>query len=74
MTVAPALAQGGWGDRFDDGGLGAAPVITSRPVLSPEIVAAMGLAIVNYQDIVARGGWPVVPAGQTLSLGVQSPR
>ena len=50
-----------------------AQVITSRPVLSPEIVAAMGLAIVNYQDIVARGGWPVVPAGQTLSLGVQSP-
>jgi murein L,D-transpeptidase YcbB/YkuD len=73
LTAAPALAQGAWVDRFDEGGLGEAGVITSRPILSPEIVAAMGLAIVSYQDIVSRGGWPVVPAGQALSLGMRSP-
>ena len=73
LTMAPAFAQGGWGDRFDDGGLGEAEVITSRPILSPEIVAAMGLAILTYQDIIARGGWSIVPAGELLSLGMRSP-
>lgn len=72
LTVAPAFAQG-WTNRFDDGGLGAAQVVTSRPILSPEIVAAMGLAIITYQDIVANGGWPVVPAGEVLRLGMRSP-
>jgi murein L,D-transpeptidase YcbB/YkuD len=71
LAPGPAVAQ--WADRFDNGGLGDAEVVTSRPILSPEIVAAMGLAILSYQDIVARGGWPVVPAGQQLSLGMRSP-
>jgi murein L,D-transpeptidase YcbB/YkuD len=73
LAAAPVFAQGAWLDRFDEGGLGEADVITSRPILSPEIVAAMGLAIVSYQDIVSRGGWPVVPAGEVLSLGMRSP-
>ncbi len=72
LAPAPALSQGLL-DRFDTGGADATQVITSRPILSPEILAAMGLAILNYQDIVSNGGWPVVPAHQELRLGMQAP-
>ena len=72
LLPIPAFSQGLL-DQFDAGGPNATQVITSRPILSPEILAAMGLAILNYQDIVNSGGWPVVPADQVLQLGVQSP-
>lgn len=72
LAPAPALSQGLL-DRFDTGGADATQVVTSRPILSPEILAAMGLAILNYQDIVSNGGWPVIPADQELRLGMQAP-
>ncbi len=72
LAAGPAAAQSLL-DRFDTGGLAATDVVTSRPILSPEIVAAMALAILTYQDIVNRGGWPVVPADQQLQLGVRAP-
>lgn len=72
QLVAPA-AYGQFGGRYDNGGLNVSDVTTSRPILSPEIVAAMGLAILTYQDIVARGGWPVVPADKVLQLGMSDP-
>ncbi len=72
VAAGPAAAQSLL-DRFDTGGPNQADVITSRPILSPEIVAAMGLAIVTYQQIVDNGGWPVVPADQQLQLGSNSP-
>lgn len=72
QLVAP-LASAQMGARFDNGGLNETDVATSRPILSPEIVAAMGLAILTYQDIVARGGWPVVPADKVLQLGMRDP-
>jgi murein L,D-transpeptidase YcbB/YkuD len=70
--VSQAAAQE-WTQRFDNGGLDETTIATDRPVLSPEIAAAMGLAIIDYQNIVALGGWPVVPADTTLRLGVTSP-
>ena len=73
QLVSTAVLAQGWNDRFDNGGLDEANVSTSRPILSPEIAAAMGLAILSYQDIVARGGWPVVPANQILRLGMRDP-
>jgi murein L,D-transpeptidase YcbB/YkuD len=60
-----------WSDGFDAGSTGAADVRTSTPILSPQIVSATQLAIAQYSDIVARGGWPVVPAGKVLRLGVR---
>ena len=72
FSPAPALSQGLL-DRFDTGGLDATEIVTSRPILSPEILAAMGLTILNYQDIVRNGGWPIVPADQILQLGVRDP-
>lgn len=73
QLTAPAAYGQSFGSRFDNGGLNAGDVATSRPILSPEIVAAMGLAILTYQDIVNRGGWPVVPADKVLQLGMSDP-
>lgn len=72
--IADVLGQQAteWTPRFDVT-QDETSVRTSRPILAPEIAAAMELAIFRYQDIVARGGWPVVPAGQTLQLGMQDP-
>jgi L,D-transpeptidase YcbB len=62
-----------WSDGFDAASTGAEDVRTSTPILSPEIVSAVQVAIAQYSDIVARGGWPVVPAGKVLRLGVRDP-
>lgn len=62
-----------WSDGFDSGSTGAADVRTSAPILSAEIVNATQAAIAQYSDIVARGGWPVIPAGKLLRLGVRDP-
>ncbi|MCW5695495.1 MAG: L,D-transpeptidase family protein [Bauldia sp.] len=71
--AAPATAQNvDWRPGFD-AILDENAVRTSRPILSPEIAAAMDLAILRYQDIVSSGGWPVVPATETLRLGMDSP-
>lgn len=62
-----------WSDGFDAASTGAADVRTSTPILSPEIVRATQDAIGQYSDIVARGGWPAVPDGKVLRLGVRDP-
>jgi len=62
-----------WSDGFDSGSTGADDVRTSTPILSPEIVDATQGAIAQYSDIVSRGGWPVVPSGKVLRLGVRDP-
>jgi L,D-transpeptidase YcbB len=62
-----------WSDGFDAASSSANDVRTSTPILSAEIISALELAIAQYSDIVARGGWPVVPAGKTLRLGVRDP-
>ena len=52
---------------------GAADVRTTIPILSPEIVDATEQAIAQYSDIVARGGWPMVPTEQELKIGMRGP-
>ena len=46
----------------------------SMPILSPQTVPAMEQAIYAYQDLVARGGWPSVPADMELRIGMRDPR
>ncbi|SHG48179.1 Putative peptidoglycan binding domain-containing protein [Kaistia soli DSM 19436] len=60
-------------DGFDAGPTSAASVRTTEPILSPSTAGSVEQAIAQYSDIVARGGWPEVPAGQKLSLGMQDP-
>ncbi|MCX5520287.1 L,D-transpeptidase family protein [Kaistia defluvii] len=65
--------RGDWSDGFDAASNGAASVRTSAPILSPDTAQAVEYAIQNYTDIVARGGWPMVPADKKLSLGLKDP-
>ncbi|HEV7285311.1 MULTISPECIES: L,D-transpeptidase family protein [Kaistia] len=65
--------SGDWSDGFDAASNGAASVRTSAPILSPDTAQAVEYAIQNYTDIVARGGWPMVPADKKLSLGLRDP-
>lgn len=64
-------ASSEWSDGFDSASSGAQDVRTNTPILSAEIVNALQGAIAQYSDIVARGGWPAVPAGKTLRLGAR---
>lgn len=62
-----------WSDGFDVTANTAPEVRTSIPILSQETVDSVGGAIAQYSEIVARGGWPIVPATEKLRIGVSSP-
>ncbi|PNG26311.1 L,D-transpeptidase family protein [Methylocella silvestris] len=73
----PALAAGygdqaEWAQRYD-----AAPRLavtrSNTPVLSQQTLAATEQAIETYRQIVAAGGWNMVPASSVLKLGVSGP-
>jgi murein L,D-transpeptidase YcbB/YkuD len=62
--------QAEWVQKYDaDSGLTVPR--TTTPILSPQTVAATEDAIGRYQQIVEKGGWNPVPAGQTLQLGAR---
>ncbi len=66
---APIRAQAEWAQRYDPDQRLAANR-SNTPVLSVETLAATQQLIETYRQIVARGGWVSVPAGQTLKLGM----
>lgn len=82
--ATPALAQtaidnliaaprrGTWDDQFDAKGSSrtVAAVSTNNPVLSPQSPVNLQQAMMDYQMIVANGGWPQVNPAQTLRIGV----
>ncbi len=45
----------------------------SLPTLDPSTAQTTETAIGRYEGIVARGGWPAIPAGNTLRLGNRHP-
>jgi len=59
-----------WSDNFDAASVGAADVRTTIPILSPQILNSIQAAIAQYSAIVAKGGWPVVPANKVLQIGM----
>jgi murein L,D-transpeptidase YcbB/YkuD len=67
------VQQSEWAESFDSQSDITRPVATTRPVFSPETIPAMEQAIYVYQDLVARGGWPSVPADKELSIGTRDP-
>jgi murein L,D-transpeptidase YcbB/YkuD len=74
--ISSVLQSGGgteWSDGFDAASVGAADVATSTPTMSNEIAYALQEAIARYSDIVARGGWPMVPAEKVLRIGMRDP-
>lgn len=65
-------SRGLWNDQFDARKGDAALSATSAPIFSENTPALVEQAIGRYREIVANGGWPVVPANQKLKLGVES--
>lgn len=82
MAAVPARAQdvirdiilsprrGVWNDQFDARASEGDKVASNLPIFSPETVSYIERAIAQYANIVARGGWPTVPAVSKLRLGV----
>ena len=68
------IQQSEWAESFDSQSFITRPVSTSAPILSPQTLPAMEQAIYAYEDLVARGGWPSVPADMQLKIGVRDPR
>jgi len=69
--ILNSTQRGSWDDQFDARAT-AQPgkVVSTSPIFSPETVAHIEQTLFKYQDIVARGGWPMVPASKKLQLGV----
>ena len=66
--------RGSWDDQFDARASSQAQrVVSTAPIFSVETVAHIEQTLFQYQDIVSRGGWPVVPATKALRLGVTDP-
>lgn len=65
--------RGNWSDDFDAQASQGGKVASKLPIFSPETVVYVEQAIGQYQQIVANGGWPVVPASKKLKLGVVDP-
>ncbi|MDF1607156.1 L,D-transpeptidase family protein [Hoeflea sp. YIM 152468] len=86
VTSGPALAQtmiqdiinsprrGAWDDQFDaKSSRSVAETATRHPIVSTDTIAFVERAIFDYQNLVARGGWPFVPATKKLKMGVSEP-
>jgi murein L,D-transpeptidase YcbB/YkuD len=86
VVAGPALAQtaiediinsprrGTWDDQFDaKSSRSVAATATRHPIASADTITFVERAIFDYQNLVARGGWPVVPATKKLRMGVSEP-
>lgn len=73
MEVLQSNRRGNWDDTFDARSSQGDQVATNLPIFSPQTVAYIQQAIGQYSNIVAQGGWPVVPATKKLELGVVDP-
>ena len=65
--------QGDFGQGFDSASRTIQMPKASLPTLSPATVQATEQAIPQYESIVARGGWPVIPQVERLRLGIRHP-
>src|SRR4051794_40116125 len=63
----------GLGSGFDSASRGLKPLQSSLPTLSPATAQATRAAIARYEAIVAKGGWPEVPAVAKMRVGGRHP-
>ncbi len=71
--ILKSQRRGNWSDDFDAQANQVSKVASKLPVFSPQTVTYIQQAIGEYQQIVAQGGWPQVPATKKLKLGVVDP-
>jgi murein L,D-transpeptidase YcbB/YkuD len=60
-----------FGQTFDAAANSKQMPTASLPTLSPATTQTTEAAVAQYEDIVARGGWPVVPPVQRLRVGMK---
>lgn len=76
-AVLDQLIQQSQGRDFGQGFDSASRTIlmpkASLPTLDPSTAQTTEAAIARYEEIVARGGWPTVPAADRLRLGARNP-
>ena len=69
--ILSSSTRGGWDEQFDArASTQSGRVVSTSPLFSPETVSYIEQTLYQYNDIVARGGWPSVPSGKALKLGV----
>ena len=61
-----------WSDQFDARSKQRSKVSSSTPIFAPQTIDYIQQAMAEYQNIVAAGGWPIVPANKKLKIGVSS--
>jgi murein L,D-transpeptidase YcbB/YkuD len=71
--ILKSQARGNWSDDFDAQASEGEKIASKLPIFSPQTVTYIETAITQYQQIVANGGWPMVPATKKLQLGVVDP-
>ncbi len=71
QDVLKAPKRGAWDDQFDaQASKKKTKVGSTLPIFSPQTAVNIESEILEYQNIVAQGGWPQVPATKKLKIGV----
>lgn len=65
--------RGNWGDQFDARSNVSTSPTSTQPVLSAQTIGATERAIEHYSYLASNGGWPSVPGGNRLQIGVAAP-
>jgi L,D-transpeptidase YcbB len=69
--VLSSKKRGNWDDQFDaQASQKKTKVGSTLPIFSPQTATNIEAEMLEYQNIVAQGGWPQVPATKKLKLGV----
>ncbi|MER9056556.1 L,D-transpeptidase family protein [Mesorhizobium sp. M0213] len=71
--ILKSSARGNWDDQFDARASEGGKVASTLPIFSLQTVSFTEQAIMQYQNIVAQGGWEQVPDAKKLQLGVEDP-
>ncbi|GAA4534787.1 L,D-transpeptidase family protein [Chelativorans composti] len=72
-SILRAPRRGVWNDQFDAGVSSAQRVSSNQAILNPINIGYVQNAIAQYSQIVANGGWPMVPPENKLQIGVVHP-
>jgi len=71
--IIRAPGRGNWDDQFDaQASRTVSETVGNFPIISEQTLRNLEIAQIEYQNIVANGGWPVVPANKRLRLGMVS--
>lgn len=66
--------RGNWDDQFDaEASRTAVAVVSNNPIFGSGSSGYLQQAILDYQNIVSSGGWPMVNTQQKLEMGVADP-